>query len=213
MGGEFGGEWIHVYGWVPLLSSWNCHNIVNQLLLLLFSHPVMSDSLQPHWLKHAKLSVPHHLPKFAQVHVHSIGYAIQPSHLNLSQPQGLFQWVSCSHQVTKILEFQLQHQSPSQFPRRAVLKNMLTIRQLHSSPILVRSCLKSRMLGFNNMWTMNFQVFKLDLETRDQIASIRWIIKQGNSKKTSTSVSLTTPKPLTVWIITNCRKLLERWEY
>ena len=64
------------------------------------------------------LSVPMHLPKFAQVHVCFIGDAIQPSHplmlssppaLNLSQHQGLFHWVSCSHQMTKILEF--QHQS------------------------------------------------------------------------------------------------------
>ena len=66
------------------------------------------------------LSVPHHLLKFAQVRVHCIGDVIQPSHLlmpcspsalNLSQHQGLSQWVSCSHQMTKILEFQLQHQS------------------------------------------------------------------------------------------------------
>ena len=53
-------------------------------------------------------SVPHLLPKFAQVHVHCIGGAIQSSHpqmpsssaLNLSQHQGTFQWVSCSHQMT-----------------------------------------------------------------------------------------------------------------
>ena len=60
------------------------------------------------------LPVPHHLPKFAKVHVHCIGDAIQPYHplmpsfpfaLNLSQIQGLFQ---CSHQMTKILELQLQ---------------------------------------------------------------------------------------------------------
>ena len=66
------------------------------------------------------LSFPHHLLKFAQVHVHWIGDAIQPSHpllpsspsaLNLSQHQGIFQWVSCSHKMTKILELQLQHQS------------------------------------------------------------------------------------------------------
>ena len=66
------------------------------------------------------LPVPHHLLKFAQVHVHCISDAIQPSHplmssspsaLNLSQQQELFQWVGCSHQVTKILELQLQHQS------------------------------------------------------------------------------------------------------
>ena len=63
------------------------------------------------------LPVPHHLLEFAQVHVHCNGDAIQPSHplmpsstaLNLSQHQGVFQWVSCSHQVTKILELQLQH--------------------------------------------------------------------------------------------------------
>ena len=66
------------------------------------------------------LSVPHHLPKFAQVHVHCIGDAIQPSHplmpsspsaLNPLQHQRVFQSVSCSHKTTKILEFQLQHQS------------------------------------------------------------------------------------------------------
>ena len=66
------------------------------------------------------LPVPHQCPKFAQVHVHCISGAIQPSHpltpsspyaLNLSQHQGLFQGVGCLHQVTKILELQLQHQS------------------------------------------------------------------------------------------------------
>ena len=63
------------------------------------------------------LPVPHHLPEFAQVHVHWIGDTIQPSHplspsslfaFNLSQHQGLLWWVSSSHQVAKELEFQLQ---------------------------------------------------------------------------------------------------------
>jgi len=51
--------------------------------------------------------------------------------------------------------------------------------------------------------------------TRDQIANIRWIIKkkQENTRKTSTSALLTMPKPLTVWITTNCGKFLKRWEY
>ena len=62
----------------------------------------------------------HHLPEFAKIHVHRVGDAIQPSHplsspsppaFNLSQHQGLFKWVSSSHQVAKVLEFQLQHQS------------------------------------------------------------------------------------------------------
>ena len=49
--------------------------------------------------------------------------------------------------------------------------------------------------------------------TRDQIANIHWIIKQENSRKKSTSASLTMLKPLTVWITTNCGKFLKRWEY
>ena len=66
------------------------------------------------------LSVPHHLPKVAQVDVHCISDAIHLSHpltpsfpsaFNLFQHQGLFQWVSCSHQMTKLLAFQPQHQS------------------------------------------------------------------------------------------------------
>ena len=64
-------------------------------------------------------SVLHYLLKFAQTSVHWVGDAIQPSHplpppphaLNLSQHQGLFQWVSSSHQVAEVLELQLQYQS------------------------------------------------------------------------------------------------------
>ena len=62
------------------------------------------------------LSVPHHLLTFAQVHGGGIQLShplmpSSPSALKLAQQQGLFQWVSCPHQMTKILEFQLQHQS------------------------------------------------------------------------------------------------------
>ena len=64
--------------------------------------------------------VHHQLPELIQTHVHWVGDAIQSSHpmlspsppaLNLSKHQGLFKWVSSSHQVAKILDFQLQHQS------------------------------------------------------------------------------------------------------
>ena len=71
------------------------------------------------------LPVHHQLLEFTQTHVHWVSDAIQPSHplsspspaLNLSQHQGLFKWVSFSHQVAKILEFQLQHQSFQWTPR------------------------------------------------------------------------------------------------
>ena len=72
------------------------------------------------------LPVPHQLPEFTQTHVHWVSDAIQPSHLmsspsppafNLSQHQGLFKWVSSSHQVARVLEFQLQHESYQWTPR------------------------------------------------------------------------------------------------
>ena len=72
------------------------------------------------------LPVNHQLPGSTQTHVRLVGDAIQPSHplsspsppaLNLSQHQGLFKWVSSSHQVAKLLEFQLQHQSFQWKPR------------------------------------------------------------------------------------------------
>ena len=57
--------------------------------------------------------------------------------------------------------------------------------------------------------------FRKGRGTRDQIANIHWIktYKQENSRKTFTSALLTTPKPFTVWITTNCGKFLNRWEY
>ena len=64
------------------------------------------------------LPVHHQLPEFTQTHAYWGDDAIQPSHplsspspsaLNLSHHQVLFKWVSSSHQVAKVLEFQLQH--------------------------------------------------------------------------------------------------------
>ena len=66
------------------------------------------------------LPVHHQLPESTQTHVNWVSDAIQPSHplsspsppaFNFSQHQGLFQWVSSSHQVVKVLAFQLQYQS------------------------------------------------------------------------------------------------------
>ena len=80
------------------------------------------------------LPVHHQLLRSTQTHVHWVSDAIQPSHpplspsppaLNLSQHQGLFKWVSSSHQVAKVLEFQLQHQSFQWTPRTDLLYNGL----------------------------------------------------------------------------------------
>ena len=82
-----------------------------------FSSSVVSDSLRPHGLQHARLPSITNSQNLLKL-VQWVGDAIQPSHpllspyplaVNLSQQQGLFQWVSSLCQVTKVLE--LQHQS------------------------------------------------------------------------------------------------------
>ena len=89
-------------------------------VLFLFSHSVMPTLCDRMDCSTSGLPVLHQLPEFAQTHVHWVSDAIQPSHpvsppsppaLNIPQHQGLFHWVSSSHQVAKILELQLQHQS------------------------------------------------------------------------------------------------------
>ena len=95
------------------------------------------------------LPVHHQLPEFTQTHVWD---AIQPSHpllspslptFNISQHQGLFKWVSSLHQVAKVLEFQLQHQSFQwifrtdflwdEFDLLAVQGTLKSLLQCHSS--------------------------------------------------------------------------------
>ena len=88
--------------------------------LLLFSCSVVSDSAIP-WTaaRQASLSITN-CWSLLKLNAHWVSVAIQPSHLlssssspafSISQHQGLFKWVSFLHQVAKVLEFQLQHQS------------------------------------------------------------------------------------------------------
>ena len=56
--------------------------------------------------------------------------------------------------------------------------------------------------------------FRKGRGTRDQIANIHWIMEKAREfQKTSTSALLSMPKPLTVWVTTNCGKFFKRWEY
>ena len=94
----------------------------------------------------------HHLPEFAQTHVHQVHDAIQQSHpllspspaFNLSQNQGLFQWVSALHQVTKYWSFSFSISSSSEYSRLiffridwldllAVQETLKSLFQHHSS--------------------------------------------------------------------------------
>ena len=97
--------WLLTGDWLYLLSS------VTRLC------PTLCDPMN---CSTPGLPVHHQLPEITQTHVHQVGDAIQPSHPlsspsppapNPSHHQGLFQWVSSSHEVAKVLEFQLQDQS------------------------------------------------------------------------------------------------------
>ena len=109
-------------------------------------------------------------------------------------------------------------QFSAQSQREAMPKNAWTTVQLHSSHTLAKSCSKCSKPGFNSMWTVNFQMFKLVLEKAEEpeiklptfAGSSK---KQESSRKTSISALLTMPKPLTVWITINCGKFWKKWEY
>ena len=126
---------------------------VTQFSSVQFNCSVMSDSATPGIAALPGLPVHHQLPESTQTHVHWVSDAIQPSHplsspsppaFNLSQHQGLFQGVSSLHQVAKVLEFQLQHQSfqwtfrlisfrVDWFDRLAVQGMLKSLLQDHSS--------------------------------------------------------------------------------
>ena len=94
-----------------------CCCLVPQFSLVTRLHPTLCDPMD---FSKSCFLVHHQRPEFTQTHVHWVGDPIQPSHpplspsppaFNLSQHYSLFQWVSSLHQVVKVLEFQLQHQS------------------------------------------------------------------------------------------------------
>ena len=99
---------------VPEPISWP--SAVPSFSSVQLSRSVMSDSLRPMNCSTPGLPVQHQLPEFTQTHIHRVSDAIQPSHPllfpsppapNPFQQQSLFQWVNSSHEVAKVLEFQL----------------------------------------------------------------------------------------------------------
>ena len=103
-------------------------------------------------------------------------------------------------------------------PKKGIAKecsNYCTIALIsHASKVMLK-ILQDRLQQYVNHELPDVQAgFRKSRGTRDQIANIRWIIeKQESSRKTCTSALLTMPKPLTVWITTNCGKFFKRWEY
>ena len=81
----------------------------------------------------------------------------------------------------------------------------------HASKVMLK-ILQARFQQYMNCELSDVQAgFRKGRRTRDQVVNIHWIIKKA--RELSTSALLTTPKPLTVWITTNCGKFLKGWEY
>ena len=132
-------------------------------------------------------------------------------------------WKCCTQYASKFGKLSSGHRTGKgqfsfQSQRKAMSKNTQTTAQLHSSHMLAKWCSKFSKPGFSNMWTVNFQMFKLVLEKAEDPeiklpTSAGSSKKQESSSKTSISSLLTMPKPLTVWITINCGKFWKRWEY
>ena len=93
--------------------------------------------------------------------------------------------------------------------------NYNIIALISQASMVMLKILQARLQQYVNQELPDVQVgFRNGRRTRDQIANIRWIMeKEREFQKTSTSASLTTLKPVTMWITTNCGKFLNRWEY
>ena len=153
------------------------------------------------------LPVHHQLSEFTQTHVHRVSDAIQPTHPllspsppapNPSQHQRIFQWVNSSHEVAKVLEFQLQHHSLQKNPKAAVATGLENVKFFTPIPKkgnakecsnyhiiapisyankVMLKILQPRLQLYINQELPDVQTgFRKGRGTRDQIANIRCII-------------------------------------
>ena len=123
-------------------------------------------------------------------------------------------WKCCTQYASKFGKLSSGHRTGKgqfsfQSQRKAMPKNVKTTTQLHSSHMLAKQCSKFSKQGFNSTWTKSFKMFNLDLEKAEEpeiklLTSVGSSKKQESSRKTPISALLTMPKPLTVWITTNC---------
>ena len=101
---------------------------------------------------------------------------------------------------------------------RSLRLNVMWARETQKKGGFISLFSNREMSGFNNTWTVNFEMFKLVLGQAEEPeiklpTSAGTLKKQESSRKTSISALLTMPKSLTVWITRNCGKFWKRWEY
>ena len=126
----------------------------------------------------------------------------------------------CTHYICKLGKLSNAHRTRKgqfsfQSQRKAMPKNAQTTAQLHASQTLAKQCSKFSKSGFNNTWTLKFQIDvqadfrkgrKPEIKLPTSAGSSK---KQESSRKMSISALLTMPKPLTVWITINGKILKE----
>ena len=143
-----------------------------------FSRSVVSALCDPMNCSTPGLPVHHKHLEFTQTHAHRVGDAIQPSHplsspsppaLNLSQHQGLLHWVNCLHEVAKLLEFQLQHQSFQWTPRTDLLQDGLV-----GSPCSPRDSQESS----SNIIVQKHQFFSTQLSSQSNSYIHTWPLEK-----------------------------------
>ena len=148
-----------------------------------FSHSFVSDFLQSHGLQHARLPCLSPTPELTQTHVHRVGDAIQPyplsspfpSAFNLSQHQGLFQWVSSLHQVAKVWSFSFNISPSNEY------SGLISFRIEWSDLLAVQGTLKSLLQHHSSKAsTLRLSAFfivqhsHLSMTTGKTIALTRW---------------------------------------
>ena len=131
-------------------------------------------------------------------------------------------WKCCSQYASKCGKLCSDHRTgkgqfsfQSQKSNTKEYSNCGTIALIsHTSKVMLK-ILQAKFQQFMNCELADVQAgFRKGRGTRDQIANIHWIVEKVREfQKTSTFALLTMPKPLTVWITTNCGKFFKRWEY
>ena len=144
--------------------------------------------------------------------------------LNYFESSKMMLWKCCTQYASKFGKLSSGHRTGKaqfsfQSQRKVMPKNAQATEQLQSSHTLAKWCSKFSKLCFQAKY-VNWKLpdvqagFRKGRGTRDQMTtSVGSLKKQENSRKTSISALLTTSKPLTVWITTNCGKFFKRWEY
>ena len=152
--------------------------MLHQFISVTQSCPTLCDPMD------SVLPCLYQLPELAQTHIHQVTDAIHPSHplsspsppaFNLSQYQDLFQWVSSVHQVAKVLEFQLQHQSYQKYSGLISFRiNWLDLLEVQGT---LMSLLQHHSSKESILWHSAFFIVQLShpyMTTGKTIALTRW---------------------------------------